>query len=117
MRGVIDCLRSFDAKEKFFLLGQVLGNPHFEPSSGFREELGSALGLQIPAHPLPAAGLLVQIFGDDGTMWAGVIPRFAIISPRRPLGLNTDTWPHRAQRRGSVAEIVRTNRIEGCLSL
>ena len=173
MHGLIDCLRSFNSKERFFLLGQVLGNPHFEPSSGFREMLGSVLRLQIPANPLSAmdyhidwiyaslqlaadgqkarthsnaegiiraqqvdvdyliaydsgddthlvlveakgvtgwtnkqmnskVGRLVQIFGNDGTMWAGVIPHFVIISPRRPQRLSTNMWPQWMAPNGEI---------------
>ena len=173
MHGLTDCLREINAKERFFLLGQVLGNPHFAPSSYFREELGSIVGLEIPENPLSAldyhidwiyaslklaadgqkvrihsnaegairaqqedvdylmaydsgddthlilveakgvtgwtnkqmdskVGRLVQIFGKDGKMWAGVIPYFVIISPRRPRGLSTNAWPQWMAPNGKV---------------
>jgi len=170
---LIDCLRSFNAKERFFLLAQALGNPSFVPSSCFRKELGRVVELEIPQDPLSAmdyhidwiyAGLqfaadsqkvriysnaegiiraqqedvdylvafddgddthlilieakgvtgwtnkqidskirrLVQIFGNDGTMWAGVIPHFVIMSPRRPSGLTTNAWPEWVAPNGEV---------------
>ena len=173
MHGLIACLRSFNAKERFFLLGQVLGNPRFVPSFDFRRDLGQILGLEIPEDPLSAmdyhidwiyasltlaadgqkvqihsnaegniraqqedvdylvaydsgddthlifieakgvtgwtnkqmdskVGRLVQIFGNDGTMWAGVIPHLVIMSPRRPRGLNTNAWPQWIAPEGEV---------------
>ncbi len=48
MSHIIDSLRSFNSKERFFLVGQILGNPEFLPCPTFREQLGEALGLEIP---------------------------------------------------------------------
>ena len=48
MGHIIDSLRSFNSKERFFLIGQVLGNPEFLPSPSFRRQLGEALDLEIP---------------------------------------------------------------------
>jgi len=46
--SLIEYLKSFNAKERFFLLGKVLGNPTFSPSPIFLKQLGSILNLQIP---------------------------------------------------------------------
>ena len=174
MHGLIDCLRSFNSKERFFLLGQVLGNPDFTPSSSFREELGRVLGLHIPEDSLSAmdyhldwiyaslklaaeghrathihsnaegiikaqqedvdyllaydsgddthlllieakavtgwtnkqmaskVARLVQIFGNDGRIWPGVIPHLVIMSPRQPRGLKTDAWPQWIAPNGEI---------------
>jgi len=48
MSQIIGWLQQFNSKERFFLVGQILGNPKFIPSSKFRETLGNALQLQIP---------------------------------------------------------------------
>lgn len=54
MSQIIDLLRSFNSKERFFLVGEVLGNPEFLPSSAFRGRLSEALNLQIPERVFSA---------------------------------------------------------------
>jgi hypothetical protein len=36
---------------------------------------------------------LGKIFGADGQRWAGVVPHFAIVSPRQPQRLASQQWP------------------------
>jgi hypothetical protein len=48
MDGLIKNLQSFNSKERFYLIGQILGNPNFSLSKKFRNELGNKLNLQIP---------------------------------------------------------------------
>jgi len=36
---------------------------------------------------------LSDIFGEKGKNWSGVIPHFAIVSPKEPQKLNTKNWP------------------------
>ena len=36
---------------------------------------------------------LLNIFGNDGNNWPGVIPHFAIVSPKEPQKINIDNWP------------------------
>lgn len=48
MSGLIDNLRSFNSKERFFLIGKVLGNPDFRLSTAFKNNLGNKLELDIP---------------------------------------------------------------------
>lgn len=52
--NLIENLRSFNAKERFFLVGQVLGNPELRPSFGFLLDLGNRLDLQIPENVFAA---------------------------------------------------------------
>jgi hypothetical protein len=49
MSQLIKHLKQFNSKERFFLVGQILGNPDFVPSPKFRKELGIVLNpLEIP---------------------------------------------------------------------
>jgi len=54
MEKLIEYLRDFNSKERFFLIGQILDNPKFKPSEKFRKELGKTLGLQIPEQVFSA---------------------------------------------------------------
>lgn len=38
-------------------------------------------------------GRLRDIFGDDGSNFPSVAPHFAIVSPKKPVGIRTDGWP------------------------
>jgi hypothetical protein len=163
MQSLLENLRAFNSKERYFLVGQILGNHTFTPAASFRAELGKALGLEIPrqvfsaidyhidwlfaaltlsasnggkvhanaeglvkaqqedidfligydAEPhvhlilieakgvtgwtnkqmLSKARRLGGIFGEDGKKWAGVLPHFVLMSPRRPMLLDTTAWP------------------------
>ena len=48
MTDLIKLLEQFNRKERFFLIGQALGNERFQLSKDFRERLGSKLGIKIP---------------------------------------------------------------------
>lgn len=162
--NVIDNLRAFNRKERFFLIGMVLGNPKFEMSDQFKRQVNDCLGIDIPAGAFAAmdyhidwiyASLFISssdgkdrpysneeeiikatqedidfliayqdgdeihivmieakgvtgfsnsqlkskrerfkdIFGNTGDSFPGVIPHFAIVSPRKPSRLSTDDWP------------------------
>ena len=54
MQNLIKYLKDFNSKERFFLTGQILGNPSFTPSSEFREKLSALLEISIPADALSA---------------------------------------------------------------
>ena len=54
MQNIIEYLKDFNSKERFFLAGQILGNPSFTPSSEFREKLSDLLEISIPADALSA---------------------------------------------------------------
>ena len=54
MQNLIKYLKDFNSKERFFLAGQILGNPSFTPSSEFREKLSALLEISIPADALSA---------------------------------------------------------------
>jgi hypothetical protein len=45
---VIENLRSFNSKERFFLIGRALGNTDFTPSETFRKEIENLLDLKLP---------------------------------------------------------------------
>jgi hypothetical protein len=161
---LIEYLESFNRKERFFVVGEALGNPAFRLSSDFRARLGAVFGLAIPDDALVAmdyhldwiyaslvldagddesavlpnderlvsgnqedidllvafddertvqlllieakaetgwtnkqtlskAERLRRIFGDDGARFAGVTPRFGLLSPRRPEQLESQCWP------------------------
>ncbi len=48
MHPVIEQLKLFNSKERFFLLGYILGNETFDPSPQFRQDLEGALHLHLP---------------------------------------------------------------------
>lgn len=54
MRKLIDNLRSFNSKERFFLVGHILGNTDFAPSQAFKESIENSLGLKIPGESFAA---------------------------------------------------------------
>ena len=54
MDDLIAILESFNRKERFFLIAQALGNPGFELSTGFREKLAKAVGLDRQGIEIPA---------------------------------------------------------------
>ena len=54
MQNLIEYLKDFNAKERFFLVGQILGNPNFTLASEFRDKLSDLLGISIPANALSA---------------------------------------------------------------
>ena len=47
MENIIDCLSSFNSKERFFLVGQILGNPHFNLSKDFCKDINDKLRINI----------------------------------------------------------------------
>ncbi len=48
MVNLIDKLKMFNAKERFFLVGHILGNASFQPSNEFLKELSEKLAIDIP---------------------------------------------------------------------
>ena len=54
MPTFLKLLESFNRKERFFLVGQALGNPNFQLSDGFRSMLGGqdAFGIVPPKDAL-----------------------------------------------------------------
>jgi hypothetical protein len=163
--AIIDHLRSFNRKERFFLVGTALGNPDFRLGCAFRQRLSDTLALEVPSDAFVAmdyhldwiqasaylsrdgvsasdvhsnaAGLvsgnqedvdlivafdgstathvimleakaetgwtnkqagskakrLTKIFGKEGRDFPQLQPHFSLMSPRRPLQLQTDCWP------------------------
>jgi hypothetical protein len=47
MHTLIDNFKRFNAKERFFLVGKILGNEDFNPTAKFIRVIESALGLKI----------------------------------------------------------------------
>ena len=54
MQNLVEYLKDFNSKERFFLVGQVLGNPSFTLAAEFREKLGRLLEIPIPIDALSA---------------------------------------------------------------
>jgi hypothetical protein len=54
MSDLIDYLKKFNSKERFFLAGEILGNPSFTLAEGFREKLSKELQIAIPADAFSA---------------------------------------------------------------
>lgn len=54
MRQLIENLRSFNSKERFFLIGHILGNTEFAPSEAFTEIAEDKVGLKIPDESFAA---------------------------------------------------------------
>ncbi|MCK4798358.1 MAG: hypothetical protein KAT05_13340 [Spirochaetes bacterium] len=54
MRDLIKLLKSFNRKERFYLIGKSLGNQDFKLSKEFRDEIGNILGLSIPGDAFAA---------------------------------------------------------------
>jgi len=54
MNQIIEYLRCFNSKERFFLVGHILGNDTFAPSPSFRENIGKVLDLQLPENVFAA---------------------------------------------------------------
>ena len=46
--GLLEAIRKFNSKERFFLVGYVLGNTRFSVSSQFRTALSNRLNVPIP---------------------------------------------------------------------
>ena len=49
MSVIIKYLRSFNRKERFFLIGPALGNPAFRLDSAFSQQLGITFALELPS--------------------------------------------------------------------
>ena len=48
MTQIIDNLKSFNSKERFYLVGHILGNPEFTPCAAFRKCLENVLHIELP---------------------------------------------------------------------
>lgn len=51
---LINNLKLFNAKERFFLVGHILGNRDFRPSDCFIDQLSNLLGIDIPTNVFAA---------------------------------------------------------------
>lgn len=51
----LECLKKFNAKERFFLVAHILGNRDFKLGDDYRKELGETLKLVIPETGVFAA--------------------------------------------------------------
>jgi hypothetical protein len=54
MNSIIENLKSFNRKERFYLIGTALGNPDFKLDKNFRDLLGKRFNLQIPENTFVA---------------------------------------------------------------
>ncbi len=75
---LITNLKSFNRKERFFLVGWALGNREFRLSPAFRRELSSSLDLDVPAESFVAmdyhldwiyASAFLAATGDTNTVY------------------------------------------------
>ena len=48
MKTLLEHLESFNRKERFFLVGNALGNPDFQLSAEFQAKLAEAFGIRPP---------------------------------------------------------------------
>ena len=173
LKSLLDNLRAFNRKERFFLVGMALGNPRFTLCEEFRHQVNNTLHIEIPEDTfaamdyhldwiyaslflafndtsgsvfwnaddlitatqedidfliayqdgekfhivlLEAKGVmgftnrqlqskiqrLRDIFGNDGDKYSRVTPHFAIISPKKPVGIRTTNWPSWVLRDGEI---------------
>ena len=54
MADLLEILESFNRKERFFLVGEALGNKNFALSGDFRRNLSNTIRLEIPKDPFVA---------------------------------------------------------------
>lgn len=54
MLDLIKTLKSFNRKERFYLVSQALGNKDFTLSDEFREQVGNKLNISIPSNAFAA---------------------------------------------------------------
>jgi hypothetical protein len=54
MQNLIKYLKDFNSKERFFLVGRILGNSNFTLASDFCEELSNLLEIPIPVNAFSA---------------------------------------------------------------
>ena len=54
MTELLEYLESFNRKERFILLAEAIGPPGIRLGKGFRDRVGVAFGLEIPADALVA---------------------------------------------------------------
>src|SRR6266540_3355550 len=47
---LLENLKAFNRKERFFVVGWALDNPDFSLGNGFREQVKRDTGLVVPAH-------------------------------------------------------------------
>ena len=74
MTSLMELLESFNRKERFFLIGDALGNRTFQLSTDFRARLGKAFGIEPPSSAFVAmdyhldwihASLFLALPGND----------------------------------------------------
>jgi hypothetical protein len=72
---MLEYLRSFNRKERFFLVGTALGNPAFRLDSAFSRRLGDTFALQVPSDVFVAMDYhLDWIYGSAYLSQEGVSP-------------------------------------------
>lgn len=67
MAGLIELLERFNRKERFFLIGQALGNEDFRLSEDFRRKLGCEIGVEIPCDAF--AAMDYHLDAVAGSLW------------------------------------------------
>ena len=74
MTSLMELLESFNRKERFFLIGDALGNRAFQLSNDFRARISEAFGIEPPSSAFVAmdyhldwihASLFLTLPGND----------------------------------------------------
>ena len=68
MSDLVELLSQFNRKERFFLVGQVLGNKGFSLAASFREKLGDVIGVEIPRDAF--VGMDYHLDWIAASLWA-----------------------------------------------
>jgi hypothetical protein len=54
LNDILETLKAFNRKERFFLVGQALGNPNFKLCRDFKQNIQSTFSLDVPEHAFVA---------------------------------------------------------------
>ena len=68
MSDLVELLSQFNRKERFFLVGQALGNKGFLLDASFREKLGDVIEVEIPSNAF--AGMDYHLDWIAASLWA-----------------------------------------------
>ncbi len=74
MPDLMKLLSRFNRKERFFLVGQALGNKEFSLAASFREELSKVIGIKVPSGTFAAMDYHLDWIA--ASLWAYQHPEF-----------------------------------------
>jgi len=84
MKQLIDNLRSFNSKERFFLIGHALGNRNFALSQAFKNYIGNVFRLEIPSDSFVAMDYHLE------WLYASLYLTFSASAENSQIFINTD---------------------------